>query len=897
MGVRFAAARAVSAVSTWGLKHVFRRPAANFPGKVALYADPRLIAHLTPRLREGSVVVVGTNGKTTCTNLLADVLEAQGKSVVCNRTGANLDSGVATSLLQTRGADWGVFESDELWLAKILPHLRAKYVLLLNLFRDQLDRCGEIDRIQESIIGALAASPATTLVYNADDPLCAYIASKSANPSIAFGVAESMGLAQNTVADAQMCQHCSSMFEYAFRQYGQLGEYKCPNCGFARPALDYAVRDARVSAAGVSFRLLRGKSGKLEGEKQAEAGVELTGESCGDTACLQGCGDVVEREESVLGILGYEKAKVASATSASGAASGSELVCEVRSSLGGAYMVYNLAAVAVASRLTGCTSAALQRAVDAFDPQNGRLQTYEIAGRRVLLNLAKNPTGFNQNLRIVNEDSAPKAVAFFINDKEADGRDISWIWDVDFEELANQNCVVYAGGLRKNDLQVRLKYAGVKAQLVDSAADVFAHAESAALPANASVYLIANYTALPSVHAELDRMAAEGNCAVAKNAVRADSVVAEGGAHGDAEVELAGVSAPDPSSARATSATEDVSRETSSESPQSQRSTEGETLGVEESKAPKALVDLAGAGELSGLSRPAGPAEPGALDAPLVIVHLFPDLLNLYGDGGNVRALEQRCRWRGIPVEVRRVRHGETTDLHEADLVFMGGGPDREQRLASQELMRMKNDLRAFVEEDGALLAICGGYQILGSKWLLGDEIVEGLSIVDIETRRPGTSANRLIDNIVLDSPLAKRPVVGYENHAGRTYLGAAVQPFGKVISSTGGGNNEHDRADGVIYRNLVGTYLHGPLLPKNPEVADFLLQRALEHRATRLGGSREGTACAAPASGGVVCAAPGSGAAAYAAPDSGGALVLPPLDDTEEQAANEHMCTRLGVK
>ena len=262
-----------------------------------------------------------------------------------------------------------------------------------------------------------------------------------------------------------------------------------------------------------------------------------------------------------------------------------------------------------------------------------------------------------------------------------------------------------------------------------------------------------------------------------------------------------------------------------------------------------------------------------------------------------MRALEQRCRWRGIPVEVRRVRHGETTDLHEADLVFMGGGPDREQRLASQELMRMKNDLRAFVEEDGALLAICGGYQILGSKWLLGDEIVEGLSIVDIETRRPGTSANRLIDNIVLDSSLAKRPVVGYENHAGRTYLGAAVQPFGKVISSTGGGNNEHDRADGVIYRNLVGTYLHGPLLPKNPEVADFLLQCALEHRAARLGDSREGTACAAPASGGVVCAAPGSGAAAYAAPASGGAPVLPPLDDTEEQAANEHMCTRLGVK
>ena len=253
MGLQFAAARGISAASTWGLKHVFHRPAANFPGKVALYVDPDVIAHLATRLREGSVAVVGTNGKTTTTNLLADVIEASGKTVVCNRTGANLDSGVATSLLQSKGADWGVFETDELWLARILPRLQATYVLLLNLFRDQLDRCGEIDRIQESIIGALKSSPNTTLVYNADDPLCAYIADQVDNASVAFGVSEDMGLPQNSVADAQMCQRCSSMFEYAFRQYGQLGAYRCPQCGFERPALDYAVSEASVAASGVSF--------------------------------------------------------------------------------------------------------------------------------------------------------------------------------------------------------------------------------------------------------------------------------------------------------------------------------------------------------------------------------------------------------------------------------------------------------------------------------------------------------------------------------------------------------------------------------------------------------------------------------------------------------------------
>ena len=179
MSIRFAAAQAVSSISTWGLKHVFRRPAANFPGKIALYVDPRLLANLRGKLTRGSIMVVGTNGKTTVTNLLADVLEGSGVRVVCNRTGANLDSGVSTALLHAKEADWGVFESDELWLKKMTPQLKPTYVLLLNLFRDQLDRCGEIDRIQDSIVEALAASPETILVFNADDPLCATIAKRA----------------------------------------------------------------------------------------------------------------------------------------------------------------------------------------------------------------------------------------------------------------------------------------------------------------------------------------------------------------------------------------------------------------------------------------------------------------------------------------------------------------------------------------------------------------------------------------------------------------------------------------------------------------------------------------------------------------------------------------------
>ena len=268
MGLRFIAARAVSGVSTWGLKNVFHRPAANFPGKMALYVDPQLIAHLRGKLERGSVCVVGTNGKTTVSNLLADVLETSGQRVVCNRTGANLDSGVSTALLHAGKADWGVFECDELWLAKILPQLRANYVVLLNLFRDQLDRCGEIDRIQDSIVKALGSSPETVLVYNADDPLCASIADRAGQlpgregtRSIAFGVAKSMGLAQNTVSDATMCQRCSTMFEYDWRQYGQLGEWRCPNCGFARPVLDFAAEIVQLGVDGLAFSLAKPGAG------------------------------------------------------------------------------------------------------------------------------------------------------------------------------------------------------------------------------------------------------------------------------------------------------------------------------------------------------------------------------------------------------------------------------------------------------------------------------------------------------------------------------------------------------------------------------------------------------------------------------------------------------------
>ena len=321
-----------------------------------------------------------------------------------------------------------------------------------------------------------------------------------------------------------------------------------------------------------------------------------------------------------------------------------------------------------------------------------------------------------------------------------------------------------------------------------------------------SAYAIANYTALPAVKAALDAAESAGGEPAA-----AEAASCEGG--------LASAGSP--------------------------------AEGLREGSTPAPLEGQGDAGEADGAR-------------PVVIAHMFPDLLNLYGDGGNVRILRERLARRGIPVRVKRVEYGESIDLGDVDLVFLGGGPDREQKLASGELLRMKEGLRSFVEEGGALLAICGGYQILGKTWLLGDEEVPGLGIVDIETKRPGTSADRLIDNIALSSPLAAHPVVGYENHAGRTYLGSGLSPFGKVVSSTGHGNNDGDGADGVLYKKLVGTYLHGPLLSKNPEVADWLLRAACDRWSVRTG-----------------CDAPELGS----------------LDDAPELAANDEMARRLGAR
>jgi len=215
----------------------------------------------------------------------------------------------------------------------------------------------------------------------------------------------------------------------------------------------------------------------------------------------------------------------------------------------------------------------------------------------------------------------------------------------------------------------------------------------------------------------------------------------------------------------------------------------------------------------------------------LRICHLYPDLLNLYGDRGNIMVLVQRALWRDIQVTVTEVGLGETVDPDAADLFFIGGGEDRQQRIAADDLCRLKQRPLEDAAAGGAVvLAVCGGYQLIGRYYRPAEgEELPGARLLDIWTEHPGAGVPRLIGNLVIEIDGLDEPLVGFENHGGRTHLGPGARPLGRVRS--GFGNNGKDGGEGAVSRKVYGTYLHGPLLPKNPAFADRLIREALEGR------------------------------------------------------------------
>ena len=445
---KLALARAVGAVS-----RLRGGGASSAPGKVLMRLDPNAIGELGARLSRGSVLVSATNGKTTTSAILAAILERAGVSLVNNQSGANMAGGIASTLLAAArqkgdiAGELGLFEVDELWLDSLAAQLHPRAILLGDLFRDQLDRYGELETIADRWAAAVHTGPAreSVLVLNADDPAIADLGRERDAPVLYFGVEDDSlalgGMAH--AADAKHCRNCGAPYVFDAVYLGHLGHYHCPSCGQARPA-------PTVTATHVT----------LEGVHAARFTLQTpAGEA------------------------------------------------EVALSLPGLYNVYNaLAAAALATALeVGLPEvvAGLQGTKAAF----GRAETVllELDGgrqRELQILLVKNPAGANEVLRTLALEPGEHDLLGILNDKIADGRDVSWIWDADFELLAGRVRRVTCSGTRASELALRLKYAGIDPSRIRVQADLPSALREAAVDgwvgsdSTAPLYALPTYTAM-----------------------------------------------------------------------------------------------------------------------------------------------------------------------------------------------------------------------------------------------------------------------------------------------------------------------------------------------------------------------------------------------------------------
>jgi lipid II isoglutaminyl synthase (glutamine-hydrolysing) len=394
LSAEVAAARAAARLS----RLTGRGGGTTVPGKLLLALDPRALERLAARLPEGAALVSATNGKTTTAKMAAEIL-APRFALAHNTSGANLVSGVASTLLEARGADLALLEVDENALPEVAGRVRPGALCLGNLFRDQLDRYGELEAIATRWRAAVAALPEqTTVVANADDPQVAELA-RGRPHSLAFGIddpAQSLPSLPHA-ADSKWCLVCGTAYEYAAVYVGHLGDYRCPHCGHARPPLDVAARELELDGLdSVSFELT------------APAGRR-----------------------------------------------------RVRLPVPGLYNVYNALAAASLGLTLGASVDEVASGLERFAPAFGRLERIAVGERRVLMLLIKNPAGANEAIRTLVSGGAPSHAVVALNDEIADGRDVSWIWDVDFEPLLEGLDTVVATGERAAELALRFKYGGL----------------------------------------------------------------------------------------------------------------------------------------------------------------------------------------------------------------------------------------------------------------------------------------------------------------------------------------------------------------------------------------------------------------------------------------------------
>jgi UDP-N-acetylmuramyl tripeptide synthase len=367
------------------------------PGKLLWKLDPAAIDRLAARLPLGSALVSATNGKTTTTAMVAEILEGRAR-LAHNAAGANLVSGVASALLAAPDAELGLFEVDEAALPEVARRVRPRALCLGNLFRDQLDRYGELEAVAARWRGAVRDLDGAALVVNGDDPQVGDLA-REASVAVVFGLDDPRHArpALQHAADSKWCVRCGTAYAYAAAYIGHLGDYRCPACGHARPPLDVVAR--RVELRGLE-----------------SAGFEL-------------------------------------ATS--------DGTRPVELPLPGLYNVYNALAAASLSRQLGASLDEIAAGLGRFSAAFGRFERIPIGERRLLVLLIKNPAGANEAVRTLVAGGAPRLAVVALNDAIADGQDVSWIWDVDFEPLLDGLERLIATGSRAAELSLRFKYAGL----------------------------------------------------------------------------------------------------------------------------------------------------------------------------------------------------------------------------------------------------------------------------------------------------------------------------------------------------------------------------------------------------------------------------------------------------
>src|SRR5919204_2261950 len=367
------------------------------PGKLLWKLDPGAVDRLAARLPEGAALVSATNGKTTTSAMAAQIL-APSLRLAHNRSGANLVSGVASALLAARDAELGLFEVDEAALPEVARRLRPRALCLGNLFRDQLDRYGELELLAGRWRATARELPAgAALVVNGDDPQVGDLAREWPRATV-FGLDDPRHAAVELqhAADSKWCVRCGTPYTYAAPYIGHLGDYRCEACGHGRPALDVCAREIELSGLeSVSFELVT-----PEGSRRVELAVP------------------------------------------------------------GLYNVYNALAAASLARSLGVELDAIQRGLQGFSAAFGRFERIVIADRTLLVLLIKNPAGANEVVRTLVAGGAPKLLLVALNDEIADGRDVSWIWDVDFEPLLDGLERLIATGERAAELALRFKDGG-----------------------------------------------------------------------------------------------------------------------------------------------------------------------------------------------------------------------------------------------------------------------------------------------------------------------------------------------------------------------------------------------------------------------------------------------------